>query len=82
MLTDGGAPNARQRLLLNAILKDPSPPVAIVSSSLVARAVVTAMGWFNPRVRAFAEGDLQRRLRPSRRNRGGFACAFGRRSPS
>jgi len=58
VLTDGGAPNARQRLLINAILKDPSPPVAVVSSSMVARAVVTAMGWFNPRMRAFAEDDI------------------------
>jgi hypothetical protein len=58
VLTAGGAPNARQRRVLNAILKDSMPPVAIVSSSMVARAVVTAMGWFNPRMRAFADDDM------------------------
>lgn len=58
VLTDGGAPDARQRLSINRVLKDFNPPVAIVSSSMVARAVVTAMGWFNPRVRAFASDDM------------------------
>jgi hypothetical protein len=58
VLTAGGAPNARQRQVVNAILKQATPPVAIVSSSMVARAVVTAMGWFNPRMKAFAEEDI------------------------
>jgi hypothetical protein len=58
VFTYGGAPNARQRAELNDVLRDVRPPVAVVTPSTLARAVCTAIGWFQPRLRAFAPEEL------------------------
>src|SRR2546430_6777218 len=60
VFTYGGAPNARQRALLNDVLKDARPPVAVITPSALARAAGTAIGWFNPRIPTFAPQEVHR----------------------
>jgi hypothetical protein len=62
VFTYGGAPNARQRAELNDVLGGVRPPVAVVTPSTLARAVCTAIGWFQPRLRAFAPEELEAAL--------------------
>jgi len=58
--TDGAGPDGRQRVKLNDLVKQRggSFPTAVVTDSVVARGIVTAFGWFNPKVRAFTPGEL------------------------
>lgn len=60
--TDGGAPNARQRALLNQALDGARPPIAVVTASAVARAASTAISWFTPTIRIFAPHESERAL--------------------
>jgi hypothetical protein len=59
MFTDGGGPNAAQRKTglaagLNAL------PVSVVTSSSLARGMVTAFSWAGMRVRAFAPSETDK----------------------
>lgn len=58
VFSDGGGPNSAQRKSAADILKGRAIPVAIVSHNPVMRGVVTALSWFNPKVRAFAPEAL------------------------
>lgn len=58
VFTYGGAPNARQRATLNDVLRAGAPPIAIMTPSALARAVGTAMTWFNPRMALFGPDQL------------------------
>jgi hypothetical protein len=58
--TAGGAPNARQRAQLNQVLEHIRPPVAVVTTSMVARAAGTAIAWFTPTLRVFSPDDSER----------------------
>jgi hypothetical protein len=49
-ITDGGAPDARQRALGAKFLPSST---SVVTTSAFARGVVTAFSWVNPRVKAF-----------------------------
>ena len=60
--TEGGAPNARQRALLNQVMATAKPPVAVLTSSSLARAAGTAISWFNPAIRLFAPDDAESAL--------------------
>lgn len=62
-LTEGGAPNAAQRRLLNEVLQGKSRPTAIVSQSSLVRGVVTALGWFNSRIKVYSPTELDEALR-------------------
>lgn len=54
VFSDGGAPNSLQRKVVNDIIAGRDPiPVALVSGSALARGVVTALAWFNPKIKAF-----------------------------
>lgn len=53
VITDGGGPSAAQRKRVNDDLQGKPTPVAMVSSSLMVRGVVTALQWFNPLVKTF-----------------------------
>lgn len=53
VFTDGGAPNSAQRALLNQVTADREVPMAVITPSPAARAVGTAIRWFNPRFRMF-----------------------------
>src|SRR5262249_32868421 len=57
--TDGGAPSVKQRSEWNNYLGGAQPRIAIVTNGMFARGVVTAMSWFNSRIRAFAPDDYQ-----------------------
>lgn len=59
IVTDGGEPDARQRHELHEILGDRTVPVAVVSSSARVRGTVTALSWFNRRIRAFPPSALR-----------------------
>ena len=56
--TDGGEPSAPQRKVLNEVLGGRPVPVAVVSSSVRVRGTVTALSWFNRRIRAFPPTGL------------------------
>ncbi len=57
--TDGGEPSAPQRQVLNELLRGRSVPVAVVSGSIRVRATVTALSWFNRKIRAFPPSALR-----------------------
>jgi hypothetical protein len=57
--TDGGAPNAKQRALLNAALKGGQPLTAVLTPSKAGQAVGVAISWFNPRLRIFAPTEIE-----------------------
>ena len=60
VLTMGGAPNAVQRAKLNKVLANAKPPIALLTSSVVARTVGVAISWFHPRLRMFDPKELER----------------------
>ena len=57
--TDGGEPSAPQRKVLNEVLGGRTVPVAVVSSSVRVRGTVTALSWFNRKIRAFPPPALR-----------------------
>ncbi len=57
--TDGGEPSAPQRRLLNELLGGRMVPVAVVSGSVRVRGTVTALSWFNRKIRAFPPSALR-----------------------
>jgi hypothetical protein len=58
VFTEGGAPTSAQRHQLAALLNGRTVPVAVLSSSARMRATVTALSWFNPRIKAFPPSAL------------------------
>ena len=57
-----GAPVATQRRYLNELVQGRPVPVAVVSGSAAIRGVVTAVSWFNRKVRAFPPTGLRNAL--------------------
>ena len=51
--TDGGVPTSSQRRFLNGRLAGRNVPVAVVTCHTGVRSIVTAMSWFNRKIRAF-----------------------------
>ena len=51
--TDGGVPSSSQRRVLDEALAGRNVPVAVVTGRTGVRTVVTAMSWFNRKIRAF-----------------------------
>jgi hypothetical protein len=49
----GGGPNAVQRTKANELFKDRPQHVAVMLNSALTRGIVTALSWFNPKIRAF-----------------------------
>lgn len=49
----GGSPNSVQRSKTNELFKGRPQRVAVMLNSAITRGVVTALGWFNPEIRAF-----------------------------
>lgn len=65
VVTEGGRPNTVQRTDMNAAfdLGDGTRvPTAVVAESRMARGVVTALGWFNPGIKAFHPDELEAAL--------------------
>ncbi len=59
IFSDGGEPTSTQRRLLNELLGGRPVPVAVVSASARVRGTVTALSWFNRRIRAFPPSGLR-----------------------
>jgi len=62
VFTEGGSPNARQRVSLNQLFGATKPVIALITASALARAAGTAISWFNPRVRMFSPEEVERAL--------------------
>ena len=58
-ITDGGAPSGEQRKIINDSLGGRSVLTAIVSSSPMVRNIVTALSWFNPKIKTFAPSRVR-----------------------
>jgi len=58
IVSDGGAPNARQRTEFARAVERRETRTAIVTGSAIARSILTAMQWFTPTIRGFAPADL------------------------
>lgn len=59
IVTDGGGPNAQQRKALDEQLKHQrGTPRAVVTSSAIARGIVTATSWLGHRLKAFSPDEL------------------------
>ncbi|MCX4241098.1 hypothetical protein [Paraliomyxa miuraensis] len=56
--TLGGNPSGAQRSQLNKINDGLKPWVSVMVESRIARGAVTALSWFNPRIKAFAPDNL------------------------
>jgi hypothetical protein len=54
VVTQGGAPNAAQRIQCRVLFESGPLPVAVLSDSALVRGVVTALSWFNPGIRGFS----------------------------
>jgi hypothetical protein len=59
VFTEGGGPTPGQTARLERVLKGHTVPVAVVTPSARVRATVTAMSWFNRRIRAFAPSAIR-----------------------
>ena len=59
ILTDGGGPSSTQRKYLNELLAGRTVPVAILTGSTTIRGTVTALSWFNRKIRAFPPTGLR-----------------------
>jgi hypothetical protein len=59
VFTEGGRPNSSQSGYLTGLLKGRTVPVAVLSASAGVRARVTAMSWFNRKIRAFAPSAIR-----------------------
>jgi ABC-type sugar transport system substrate-binding protein len=54
VVTAGWAPDAQQRATTREMIGEHPVRVAVVSDAPMVRGAITALSWFNPRVRAFA----------------------------
>jgi hypothetical protein len=64
VVTDGGGPDVVMRGELQDFFKKHghSPKTAVVTTSVLSRGIVTAVGWFNPNIKAFAPVHFQAAL--------------------
>jgi hypothetical protein len=58
VFTDGGGPTVMQRGAFLDLLGEAKPPMAYVSNSPAAKGAVTALSWFNNKVKLFAPKQL------------------------
>jgi hypothetical protein len=63
VLTDGATPNGEQRKLVADLLKGRSSNAAVVTSNPVVRGAVTALSWFNSKIKAFSSEQVDAAMR-------------------
>jgi hypothetical protein len=63
VISDGGAPTARQRTMYRERSGRVTVPSAQVTSSRLALGIAVAMSWVNPSLKSFAPRDFARALR-------------------
>ena len=61
-VTRGGAPTPAQRKELTDTLRGRELQAAIVSDVRLVRGVVTALSWFNRKIRAYSMGEMEQAL--------------------
>lgn len=59
IVTEGGGPTSTQRKFLNELLGGAQVPVAVLTTSVTVRGIITALGWFNRGIRGFSPSDLR-----------------------
>jgi hypothetical protein len=62
VFTDGGAPSGAQRKQVNDMLNGRTSMAAVVTPSTVVRGVVTALSWFNPKIKVFPPDQTEAAL--------------------
>lgn len=64
VLSDGGGPNAAQRAALDEALglENHTAKTAVVTVSMMARGIVTAIGWFSKGIKAFSTNQISAAL--------------------
>src|SRR5690349_14838883 len=62
IFTDGRSPTAAQRKMVNDMLAGKPTTAAVICSSPLVRGVVTALSWFNPKIKVFAPNELNAAL--------------------
>lgn len=62
IFVDEGAPNAKQRGAVVELLRGVSARTAVVTTSNLARHVITAFGWFGLKLRGFSPNQLEAAL--------------------
>lgn len=64
VLSDGGGPNASQRAALDEALglENHTAKTAVVTVSMMARGIVTAIGWFSKGIKAFSTNQISAAL--------------------
>jgi hypothetical protein len=55
--TEGGGPTAAQRKALNDVLGGRTTRAAVVSDASMVKMITTALGWFNPKIKAFSPNE-------------------------
>jgi hypothetical protein len=55
--TSSGGPSAKQRRELTAMLNGRKVPVAVLTDSTITLGIVTAVSWFNDKLKAFSPRD-------------------------
>jgi len=62
VITDGGGPTPVQRKEMNSALSGREMPTAVMSNDIVIRGTVTALSWFNKKIRSFPLSELDEAL--------------------
>jgi len=63
ILSKGGAPTPAQRKELNDIVQGHDIPVAVMTTSTLARGVTTALSWFNKNMKAYSPDQMEEAFR-------------------
>lgn len=66
IVSEGGAPTPKQRASTNETLKkrgQPEATVAVVTPKTIVRGIVTALSWFNPKIKSFAPTEIDVAMR-------------------
>lgn len=63
VITLGGGPSSKQRKDFNEMLHGRTTQCSVVTPSTVVRGMVTALGWFNPKIKSFPPNEMPLALR-------------------
>jgi hypothetical protein len=62
VFTDGGGPNTLQRATFTEYHRSEQPRIAVISTALHVRGIVTALSWFNKQIRLFSPAEARTAL--------------------
>lgn len=58
VMTEGGGPDPKQRAKTTEGIKDSPVKVAVCTDAVGVRGIVTALSWFNKRIKAFSKANV------------------------